>query len=175
MAQIPPLNSCCYVNNGGAPASCPPKCQQAGPSQPDTPALATPWERGSGMEPLLPNPTLLPLTWLSLALLGPRPSAEWEMRCTPDHALDDCSCRSQDVFISLPCLVTIMKTVALQLVLHQGKRDIYPTNVFFVTLSLLVSLSFLPFLRSAHHYSTIHPPAAEGGSWQEKTLPWEAL
>lgn len=73
------------------------------------------------MEPLLPDPTPLPLTFLSLALLGPRLSARWETHCALDHALDDCSCRTQDIFISLPCLVTIMKTAALQARLAAGK------------------------------------------------------
>lgn len=120
MAQIPPLNSRCYVNNGGAPALSAPKCQQTGPSHPDTSALAMPWEWGSGREPLLPDPTLFPLTCLSLALLGLRLSAQWDMHCA-DHGLDDCSCRSQDVFISLPCLVTIKKAVVLQACLTPGE------------------------------------------------------
>lgn len=54
------------------------------------------------MEPLLPDPTPLPLTCLSLVLLGPRLSARWEMHCALDHALDDRSCRTQDVFHSSP-------------------------------------------------------------------------
>lgn len=132
MAQIPPLNNHCCVNNGGAPALSVPKSQQAGPSHPDTSALAMPWEQGSGREPLLPDSTLLRLTCLSLELLGPRLSAQWEMHCTLDHGLDDCRCRSQDVFISLPCLVTIMKAVALAGLSYTRERRVFILPMWFL-------------------------------------------
>lgn len=57
----------------------------------DSSVLAVPWEQGSGLEPLWADPTLVPLTCLPLALLGPRLSAPWEMRCSLDHTLHVCS------------------------------------------------------------------------------------
>lgn len=51
-----------------------------------------------------PDPTLSPLTW---HCHGPRLSAQCEMHGTLGLGLDDCSCRSKDVFISLFCVVTI--------------------------------------------------------------------
>lgn len=57
----------------------------------DRSVLAVPCEQGSGVESLWADPTLVPLTCLPLALLGPRLSAPWEMHCSPDHTLDVCS------------------------------------------------------------------------------------
>lgn len=73
----------------------------AGPSHPDKAAIATRWDRGSGMEP---DPTLSPLTRHCHGLML---SAQCERHGTLGLGLDDCSCRSKDVFISLPCLETI--------------------------------------------------------------------
>lgn len=170
MAEIPPLNSCCYVNKAGAAALSAPKCQQAGPLLQMDEFSQCHESRSQGGTPVgrsHPGASDLP----SLGTAALRLSAPWEMHCTQDHT---------------PCLQLMFPSLSLfwwqswklwccRLVLTPGKADICLTSMVSVQLCLLAGSSIQTFLKSTHYSSTTHPPAMEGGSWQEEKLPQEAL
>lgn len=83
-----------------------------------------------------------------------------------------------DVSISLPYLVTIMKTVVLQACLNTSERWIFILPAWFlfscVSWSSLPSYLFGGALVPKAPSILLHP-AAENGSWQEEKLPQEAL
>lgn len=101
----------------------------------DRSVLAVPWEQGSGVEPLWADPTLVPLTCLPLAR-----GSRLRGKCT---ALGITLLMSAaDLSISLPYLVTIMKTVVLQASLNTRERWIFILPAWF--LFSCVSWSGLP-------------------------------
>lgn len=138
MAQIPPLNSRCYVNKAGAAGLCAPKCHQAGPLL----QIAQFWQchesRGQGWSPcgLIPPWCLWPAfpwhCWVRGSQLRGKCTALWITLLMS----------AADVSISLPYLVTVMKAVVLQACLNTRERWIFILPARF--LLSCVSLSGLP-------------------------------
>lgn len=128
MAQIPPLNSCCYVNKAGAAVLCAPKCQQAGPLL----QLDQFWQchesRGQEWSPCgqIPAWCLWPAfrwhCWARGSRLRGKRAALWITLLMS----------AADVSISLPYLVTIMNTVVLQACLNTRERWIFILPVWFL-------------------------------------------
>lgn len=128
MAQIPPLNSCCYVNKAGARALCAPKCHQAGPLL----QIAQFWQchesRGQEWSPCgqIPPWCLWPAfpwhCWAQGSWLCGKCTALWITLLMS----------AADVSIFLPYLVTIMKTVVLQAFPNTRERWIFILPAWFL-------------------------------------------
>lgn len=121
MAQIPSLNSRCYVNKAGAPALHALKCQQAGP----LPQIDQFWQchesRGQEWSPCGQIPPWC--LW---------PAFPWHCWARGSRLRGKCTAlwitlwmSAADVSISLPYLVTIMKTAVLQASLNSWERWIF--------------------------------------------------
>lgn len=174
MAQIPPLNSRCYVNKAGAAALCALKCQQAGPLLQIDQFLQCHVSRGQGWSPCGQIPPWC--LW---------PAFPWHCWVRGSRLRGKCTAvgitlwmSAADVSISLPYLVTIMKTVVLQACLNTSERWIFILPAWFlfscVSWSSLPSYLFWGALVPKAPSILLHP-AAENGSWQEEKLPQEAL
>lgn len=163
------MNSRCYVNKAGAAALCAPKCQQAGPLLQIDEFWQCHESRGQEWSPCGQTPA-----WCLCPAFPWHCWARGSRHCGKRAALRITLWMSAaDVSISLPYLVTIMKTVVLQACLNTRERWIFILSAWFL---LAVSPGWV-FLPTCFEERSLlkHHPSSWHREWQEEKLLQDAL